>query len=93
MPPDGCVHGTGSMGDEAGSSEPTLRQVYVRPAHRCRTWAPSCAQITSFFEACGKPKAVLNKYGEELGEADTVKEVTATSHAQRPECPYMHVAR
>ena len=71
---------------DEGSRE--QRQVFVRPMYRSRTWAPSCEQITSFFASCGKPKAVCNKWGEELSEADTVKEVfhkcSAAQHGFRP---------
>ena len=71
-------HGDGTA-DTAESSEHTPRQVYVCPAQRCRTYAPTCAQINSFFEACGKPKAVLSKWGEELSETDIIKEAGCAS--------------
>lgn len=49
--------------DESETSGAAKRQVFVRCNGRAlRT---TVAALTSFFESCGKPTAILNKWGEE----------------------------
>ena len=53
----------------------TRRQVFVRCARRDRTWSPTASEVAAFFEACGKPKEILNKWGEAVPPDGRVREV------------------
>lgn len=53
--------------DEMSSTSKTL---YVRAAHKSRTWHTTSAELATFFEACGKPRAILNKWGEEPADGN-----------------------
>eukprot|EP00965_Chrysotila_dentata_P014621 484210-Pleurochrysis_carterae.AAC.1 len=77
--------------DAAEDRDKGPRQIYVRAANKGRAWLLTCADIKDFFAACGKPRAVYNKWGEELGDADNVREVcwlelwlTACARPNRP---------
>lgn len=56
---------------DAGDDETTggtSKTLYVRAAQKSRTWCTTTEEVAKFFESCGKPRAIVNKWGEESSD-------------------------